>query len=180
LKSYFRKEVAAWINQNPQRKITRYQMGRLIGVAWNRAASVDVGVSAFESTGIYPLNSNRVPEHFFSISDTSESTTCMETAPRNMAPISAPSASGTTSQTVLSTLAGPSTSNLHTIMFSGISPDVITPSKLLRKISPVPKILRRNLPARRQLASVVTEAANIKERRKKQRGSEVKEQRKRA
>jgi hypothetical protein len=67
----------------------------------------------------------------------------METAPLNMAPISAPSASGTTSQTVLSTPAGPSTSNLNTIIFSGTSPDVIAPSKLLRKISPVPEIPRR-------------------------------------
>jgi hypothetical protein len=48
----------------------------------------------------------------------------------------------------------------------------------LRKISPVPKILRRNLTARRQLASVLTEEADIQERRKKQRGSEIKEQRK--
>jgi hypothetical protein len=64
-------------------------------------------------------------------------------------------------------------------MFSDTSPDVITPSKLLRKISPVPNIPRRNSTARRQLASVLTEAANIEERRKKQRGSEVKEQRKR-
>jgi hypothetical protein len=175
LKCYLKK-AAAWMKQNPQTKITRYQMGRLIGVAWNRAASVSVGVSTFESTGIYPLNSSRVPEHF-SISDTSESTTCMETAPRNMAPISAPSASGTISKTVLSTPVGPSTSNLNTIMFSDTSPDVITPYKRLRKISQTP---RRNLTATSQLASVLTEAANIKERRNKQRGSEVKEQRKMA
>jgi hypothetical protein len=50
----------------------------------------------------------------------------------------------------------------------------------LRNISPAPRTPRRDLTARRQLASVVTEAANIEERRKKQRESEVKEQRKRA
>jgi hypothetical protein len=97
-----------------------------------------------------------------------------------MTPISASSASGTTSQTVLSTPAGSSTSNLNTIMFSDTSPDIITPTKRLSEISPVPKIPRRDSTARRQLASVLTEAANIEERRKKQRGSEVKEQRKRA
>jgi hypothetical protein len=63
-------------------------------------------------------------------------------------------------------------------MFSDTSPDVITASRRLRKISPVPNILRRNLTARSQLASVLTEEGNIEERRKKQRGSEVKEQRK--
>jgi hypothetical protein len=65
-------------------------------------------------------------------------------------------------------------------MFSDTLPDVISPSKRLRKISPVPKIPRRNSTAMRQLASVLTEEANIEEMRKKQRGSEVKEQRKRA
>jgi hypothetical protein len=55
------------MKQNPQKKITRYHMGRLIGIAWNKA----VDVSAFESTGIYPLNCNRGPEYFFPIHDTS-------------------------------------------------------------------------------------------------------------
>jgi hypothetical protein len=63
-------------------------------------------------------------------------------------------------------------------MFSDTLPDVISPSKRLRKISPVPKIPRRYSTAMRQLASVLTEEANIEEMRKKQRGSEVKEQRK--
>jgi hypothetical protein len=70
--------------------------------------------------------------------------------------------------------------NLNTIMFSDTSSDVISTSRRLRKISPVPKIPRRNSTARRQLASVLTEEANIEERRKKQRESEVKEQRKRS
>jgi hypothetical protein len=45
---------------------------------------VGVGVTAFDSTGIYPFNSNRVSEYLFSIPDTGESTTYMETAPPNM------------------------------------------------------------------------------------------------
>jgi hypothetical protein len=53
---------------------------RLIGFPWNKAASVGVDVSAFESTGIYRLNLNRGPECFFSTSDTSETVTFMETA----------------------------------------------------------------------------------------------------
>jgi hypothetical protein len=40
-----------------------------------------VDVTAFESTGIYPLNCKRAPEYFFSISDTSETVTFMETTP---------------------------------------------------------------------------------------------------
>jgi hypothetical protein len=66
LKSNFKSAAAVWMKQNPQRKATRYHMGRLIGFARNKAASMGVDVSAVESTGIYPLNNNGVPEYFFS------------------------------------------------------------------------------------------------------------------
>jgi hypothetical protein len=63
LKSNFKNEAAAWMKHNPQRKITRYHMARLIEFFWNKAASMCVDVSAFEPTGIYPLNSNRAEEN---------------------------------------------------------------------------------------------------------------------
>jgi len=48
-----------------------------------------VGVSAFESIGIYVFNCNRMPE-YFSISDTGETITSMAAAPcPNMAPVGA-------------------------------------------------------------------------------------------
>ena len=77
-------------------------MARLIGFAWNKGASMGVDVSASESMGIYPLNRNRVPEYFFSNSKTSETVTFMETAYLDMAPICAPSTSGTNSLSYLS------------------------------------------------------------------------------
>jgi hypothetical protein len=54
-------------------------MKRLIGFSWHKAALVGVDVSACESSDIYPLNRNRGPNYFFSISDTSETVTFMET-----------------------------------------------------------------------------------------------------
>jgi hypothetical protein len=39
-----------------------------------------VGVSVFESTGIYPVNCNKVPEYLFPNSDTSENINPMETS----------------------------------------------------------------------------------------------------
>jgi hypothetical protein len=71
-KEWFQNAAAAWLKQNPQWIITRYHMARLIGFAWNKAASRGVDVSAFGSTGIFLLNLSRVREYFFSISDTSE------------------------------------------------------------------------------------------------------------
>jgi hypothetical protein len=80
-----------------------------------------------------------VPEYFFSISDSRETVTFMETAPPGMAPICAPSTSGTNSQNVLPISAGPSLSTLNITMLSDSSSEEVTLSRLL-KISPVPKI----------------------------------------
>jgi hypothetical protein len=95
-------------------------MARLIGFAWNKDASVDVDISAFESTSTYSFNRNREPEYFFSISNTSENVNCMETAPPDMAPICAHSTSGTDSQNVLPISAGPSLNTLNTTLHSPV------------------------------------------------------------
>jgi hypothetical protein len=93
-------------------------VARLIGFAWNKATSIGVHISAFESTGTYPLNRNRVPEYFASISDTSETVTFMETAPPDMAPICALSTLGNNSQNVLPISAGTLLSTLNiTLLF---------------------------------------------------------------
>jgi len=70
---------------------------RLNGFAWSKVASVGFDVSAFECTGIYLFNRNKVPLYLFSISETSETITSMETAPPNMALICVPSTSVTNS-----------------------------------------------------------------------------------
>jgi hypothetical protein len=76
-KALFKSETAAC-------KIDKLDIAwRLLGFAWSKVASVDVSVSAFESTGIYPFNCNRVPKYVFSISDTSENMTSVERAPPN-------------------------------------------------------------------------------------------------
>jgi hypothetical protein len=95
-------------------------MAHLIGFAWNKAAFVGVDVIDFEATSIYPLNRNRVLEYFFSISDTNKTVTFTETAPPDMAPICAPSTSGTNSQNVLPISAGPSLNTLNTTLHSPV------------------------------------------------------------
>ena len=77
-------------------KITRYRKTCLTGFAWSKVAG---DVSAFESTGIYHLNRNRVPEYLFSISYTSETITSIATTPSNMVLVCVPSTSVTNSQT---------------------------------------------------------------------------------
>jgi len=68
-------------NEAASCKISRCDMTHFIGFAWSTVGSVGVGASAFESTCTYSSTRNRVPEYFFSISDTSKTITCMGTAP---------------------------------------------------------------------------------------------------
>ena len=114
-------------------------MAPITGNARSKAASVSVGVNVLASMCNYSSNRNRMPEYFFSVSDSSETTTSMETAPPNMAPICVPSTSGTNSENVLPNSAKTSIRNLSTLFPSDISPKETTASRLL-KISPVPKI----------------------------------------
>jgi hypothetical protein len=70
---------ALFQNDSSACKITRYRKVRFIGIGWSKGATMGVGVSAFESTGIYPVNCNKVPEYLFSNSDTSENINPMVT-----------------------------------------------------------------------------------------------------
>lgn len=116
--------------------MTRYRMVRLIGFAWNKIAG-DV-VSAFESTGIYPLNRNRVPEYLFSNFDTSETITSIATTPPNMALVLC----ALYFSNQLSSSAEPSFSTLNNILHSDTSFEELTCFRLF-KSCPVPKIPRK-------------------------------------
>jgi hypothetical protein len=71
-----------------------------------------------------------VPEYFFSIPDTRETVTFMETAPPDMAPICAYCTSGTNSHNMLPISAGPSLSTLNTTLPTATSPEEVTPYRL--------------------------------------------------
>ena len=132
LKSHFKNEAAAC-------EITRYHMAPITGHDRSKAVSVGVGVSVLAPMGNYSSNRNRMPEYFFSVSDSSETTTSTETAPPNMAPICVPSISRTNCENVLPNSAKPSISNLSSWFPSDIPPKETTASRLL-EMSPVPKI----------------------------------------
>jgi len=84
---------------------------------------VGVGVSAFESTGIYRLNGNRIPE-YFSISDSGKTITYVATTRRNVAAVVVASASWTSSQNAWSISAEPSLSPSCLINSSLASPEI--------------------------------------------------------
>ena len=112
----------------------------LHGFVWSKVACVVVGISYFESTGIYSFKRNRVPEILFSIYDDSETVTYMQTAPLNLSLVCVPCTSVAKSQNVLPISAEPTLSTLSTILRSETSPLEISASRLLQKISLLPKI----------------------------------------
>jgi hypothetical protein len=77
----------------------------------------------------------------------------------------------TNPQNVLLISAELSLKTLSTIFSSDISPEEITSSRLLKKISPVPKIPRKYPIEKISIVFFITEEVNnIEEKRKKQRG----------
>ncbi|KAJ8885332.1 hypothetical protein PR048_011529 [Dryococelus australis] len=74
------------MRQNPSRNVIRYQAGQLIGNAWKKAATAGNAVTGSEATGIFPLNPDAIPDHFYSISEsscTSVTNGCSHVAPLN-------------------------------------------------------------------------------------------------
>jgi hypothetical protein len=101
---------------------------------------VAVGISTFEPTGIYRSNCNRVPKFLFSIYNTSETITALETAHPNMALVCLQITSVTNPQNVLPISVEPFLSTKNTILPSDSSPEEITAFRLLQKISLLLKI----------------------------------------
>lgn len=51
-----------YIKNNPGRKLTRLQFGKLLAEGWNKSATVNNGTSAFKATGIVPFNPSAIPD----------------------------------------------------------------------------------------------------------------------
>ena len=94
-----------------------------------------------------------------------------------MAPTCEPFTSGTNSQNVLPTSAGPSLSTLNAILPSVTAPEEVTPSRLL-KMSPIPKYREKFQFQKSNFFVPTEEANNTEEKRKSEEGNKVKEQRK--
>lgn len=60
LKAYYNDEVRTWLNQHrdPVRPITHYQISKLLGKAYSRAATIETAVNGFRKAGIFPLDKN--------------------------------------------------------------------------------------------------------------------------
>jgi hypothetical protein len=72
LSTYYQQEVRQWLAMHPGRPVTIYQVGKLYGNAFMKAALMQTAVNGFAQTGIYPQNRNVFPEHLFAPSLTTD------------------------------------------------------------------------------------------------------------
>ncbi|KAI4459543.1 dde superfamily endonuclease [Holotrichia oblita] len=65
LKLHYYNACNLYIKNNPGRKITRLQFGKLLATAWKDSATVDNATSAFAATGIAPFNPCAIPNYAY-------------------------------------------------------------------------------------------------------------------
>jgi DDE superfamily endonuclease./helix-turn-helix, Psq domain. len=61
LSTYYDQAVTSWLRQNPGRVVRDYQIGKLFGEAFIRAANMSTAIRSFEQTGIWPVNPDVFP-----------------------------------------------------------------------------------------------------------------------
>lgn len=174
-KQYFKQEAQKHLVQNERKEIKKIHAGELIGKAWNRAASVSIAVNGFRATGIFPLDSDAVPNHFFQISDGSRPQESSSTLPdltsntptnlvrENLEVMSShklidlPVSSKTTS---LPELSVPDDS--HEALLNLPSTSKETPTKTLMKLSPIPRLPKPKVHncRKKQSAKILNLSAN--------------------
>lgn len=72
LSTFYSQEVMTWLRNNPGRIVTQFQLGKLFGIAYAKAATLQNALSGFSKTGIYPLNPNIFSDHDFVSASTTD------------------------------------------------------------------------------------------------------------
>ncbi|KAF2894839.1 hypothetical protein ILUMI_11335 [Ignelater luminosus] len=70
LRAYYGQEIKVWLRSNPGRVVTQFEVAKLFGSAYAKAATVAIAMNAFAKTGISPLNQNMFSDVDFVASNT--------------------------------------------------------------------------------------------------------------
>lgn len=157
LKAFYNQVSHNWFTTNKGRKITRLQVGTLLGKAWGGAATNANTCKGFRACGIHPFDENAIPDVAFSVSDASslpqpthssginENPRCSTSSCNSSQPTSSSSGTNEIPEPSCSTLLSTSSSIKSapaTKQTSSVVPfsQMETPTKTLLEISPSPKI----------------------------------------
>lgn len=69
LSTYYIQSTEKWLRSNPGRQVTQYQVAKLFGEAYERAAMIGNIVNGFKASGVRPVNRHVFPVHMFEIAD---------------------------------------------------------------------------------------------------------------
>lgn len=72
LSTYYSENVRKWMRQNPGRRVTIYEVGKLFGDAFTKAATMETAINGFKKTGIYPLDPGVFSDWMYAPSETTE------------------------------------------------------------------------------------------------------------
>lgn len=72
LATFYEQEVRKWLINHPGRCVTIFQVAKLFGTAFQRAAVMQTAINGFQKTGIYPFNRDIFPDYLYAPSETTE------------------------------------------------------------------------------------------------------------
>ncbi|KAK9703812.1 CENP-B N-terminal DNA-binding domain [Popillia japonica] len=67
LKTFYAQAIEDWLHSSPGKVVTNFKVGRLFGIAYNRAATMNNSINGFKKTGLFPLNKNAFGDEDFPI-----------------------------------------------------------------------------------------------------------------
>lgn len=82
LKTYYAQAIETWLRNNPGRTLPNNNVCKLLGEAYNKAATMETSVNAFRKSGLFPCN-----RHVFQDVDFSIHSEVDENIPPNISPI---------------------------------------------------------------------------------------------
>lgn len=145
------------------KKLTCYDVSKLIGKAWSKTASISNGISALKSTGIYPYDSNAIPDSFFALFDALHEQNLIEHGQENVPDNRRIVTSTDTVLTISAMGSIEETSRTSVEPQPGTSRMEISPSKILAEVYPMPKLLPMTS-KNKQKAAILTSPDHIKKR----------------
>lgn len=199
LKHHWNEVCHNWVTSHkrqdePNRRITRMQFGELLSKAWAQSATAKNAVNGFRSTGVYPFNRKAIPDYAFRMTQ-QEETNVEEIIPASYSGDQGSNMSPIGLSHLISEGINKSAENDWQLTEASSGPGILmsegqpgpstsaqigiteTPTKILHKVSPIPK-LNKSLPKFKQSAANLTSKEYLTEKRCKKRISMEKEENK--
>jgi len=81
LKTFYSQEIEKWLRSHPGRVVTIYQIGKLFGNTYKRAATGEIAANGFRATGLFPCDKNIFRPYDFSLSSEDKDVAPVKHAP---------------------------------------------------------------------------------------------------